>query len=350
MTVLYPVRYAMRMVDLNELKRLSRFDLMDPAYAARLESWLVSRNGHIGIGGAYRITQPTKPGFAPDGKSFHQLQRFASGPDNFMAVDLVCRNGDNVHRAPRWDEVPRQGSGHPDIFKFGLHCNVNGEPWHIQAVEVDGWEGWVDRGRHRPDPNFQLPTPPVIVVPDPPVVVVPPTPVPTPTPDPVYGPGDRVLRVTSPQMSGLDVAFLQGVIKEKAGQQVTVDGNYGEQTAAGVRNVQTWFHLTADGIVGPNTWAVIIDMSKPPPPPPPTPTYAPGDRTLRLTDPPMNGMDVAFVQSVCKNQAGQAVTIDGYYGAQTVAAVKNVQAWFKFTADGVVGPLTWELLIDLSKA
>lgn len=178
--ILYPAGYGKTLMTLADLKVWAKFNQMDPVYALCLEPWLVSRGGHIGIGGAFRITQPTKPGFAPDGRSFHQLQQFADGGFAFMAVDLVCRNGDMTHRSPRWDEVPRQGSGHPDIRQYKLHCNVDGEPWHIQHISVDGWSGWVNRGRLRPTalPNVEDTKP----LPQPPPQ---PTPTPPPSPDPV---------------------------------------------------------------------------------------------------------------------------------------------------------------------
>lgn len=55
------------------------------------------------------------------------------------------------------------------------------------------------------------------------------------------------------------VRYLQGVLRLKASQPVTIDGDFGPQTATAVRNVQAFFGLTVDGVVGPKTWPV-IDM------------------------------------------------------------------------------------------
>lgn len=55
------------------------------------------------------------------------------------------------------------------------------------------------------------------------------------------------------------VRYLQGVLKVKAGQAVIIDGNFGAQTDRAVRNLQTFFGLWVDGVVGPKTWAV-VDM------------------------------------------------------------------------------------------
>lgn len=131
-----------------------------PEYVERLVAWLDDRDGQIGVGGGWRATQPTKPGFAPEGKSFHQDQTFADGFVGAAAVDLVARNGANVHRAPWWSEVPEQYSDEAD--EWGVHCNLeqgtaNPEPWHMQPIEIDGWQRWVNAGRPAPAPAYPFP-------------------------------------------------------------------------------------------------------------------------------------------------------------------------------------------------
>jgi len=231
MTIMYPAGYSRTLLTLDQLKTFASASLMEPEYRSRLFAWLRSRGGNIGIGGAFRTTQPTKPGFAPDGKSFHQMQQFADGRQGFMAVDLVHRNGSNVHRAPTWSEVPGQGTGHIDITDYGVHCNVGGEPWHMQAIEVDGWQTWVDNGRKHPNPNF-----------------------------PIKGQTTTsdlpVLRLTSPTMKGPHVVVVQTVLRDK-GYSISVDGIYGRQTRDRVRTFQSRNGLTVDGVVGPKTWAAL---------------------------------------------------------------------------------------------
>lgn len=255
MTTLYPWGYSKRLVDEQELFRLARIDQMDPGYARRLRAWIVSRGGHIGIGGAFRTIQPDQPGFAPAGQSFHQLQKFSDAGYSFMAVDLVARNGDNVHRSPRWDEVPRQSSGHQDISTYGVHCNVSGEPWHMQAIEVDGWGTWVNLGRKRPNPNFQLPN----VEPSPPP---PPPPPPPPTPP---NTGVITVQFTSRYLvegaSGNDVVWLQNHLNFYAKQNLSVDGQFGPGTKTAVLNWQRFFGLTVDGEAGEQTQRSIIEIA-----------------------------------------------------------------------------------------
>lgn len=173
MPIMYPSSYGRTLLDIDALFERHHVDKMHPEFARRLRAWLIAQEGRIGIGGSWRDTgtQPDRPGFAPEGRSFHQYQRFASGLVAFAAVDLVARNGAGVHRAPQWDEVPVQGSN--EARRWGVHCNVSSESWHMQPVEIDGWASWTTAGRPDPAAGYPLPTDPVT-----PPEVHPPEPVP----------------------------------------------------------------------------------------------------------------------------------------------------------------------------
>jgi peptidoglycan hydrolase-like protein with peptidoglycan-binding domain len=305
---------------------------MDPGTARRFKAYIRSKKGQMGIGGAVRFVQPDKPGFAKPGMSFHELQTFFDGKKNFAALDLVMRNGEGNHRSPNWSEVPKQGSGHPDIAAYGIHANVDGEPWHNQAIEVDGWTAWVNGGRKRPSVTFPIKEA---------------TPIPDPTPPPSVPSGSRVLKLTSPTMKGDDVKVVQETLK-KVGRTITVDGDYGAKTADHVKWFQGDRGLTADGIVGASTWAALAKVWEPvpaPPPPPPAESNQPGSRTLKLTAPVMTGADVRFVQGILRDQ-GIAISIDGVYGRVTRDKVKILQGWNNLDQDGVVGPQTWEAIFN----
>jgi hypothetical protein len=58
------------------------------------------------------------------------------------------------------------------------------------------------------------------------------------------------------------VRFIQQALCE-AGQTVSVDGVFGAKTDAAVRAVQTANGLAADGVVGPDTWAVLRAAAEP---------------------------------------------------------------------------------------
>lgn len=81
-----------------------------------------------------------------------------------------------------------------------------------------------------------------------------PTPVPPPAPTlGMNAPGSRTLKLTSPQMAGADVQFVQRWIgPERVG---AADGIYGPGTAAGVKWYQQMRGIGVDGEVGPQTWA-----------------------------------------------------------------------------------------------
>lgn len=153
---LYPHGYGTTLVTIDELFRRNHVEKMHPEYARRLRRWLIDQRGHIGIGGSWRSagSQPNKPGFAPEGKSFHQYQTFASGIVAFAAVDLVARNPGNVHRSPTWAEVPAQGSEWAK--KYGVHANVSTESWHLQPIEIDGFDSWKSAGSPDPASNYPI--------------------------------------------------------------------------------------------------------------------------------------------------------------------------------------------------
>lgn len=50
---------------------------------------------------------------------------------------------------------------------------------------------------------------------------------------------------------------------------------------------------------------------------------------------------VTYLQRVLAEKAGQSITIDGYFGAQTATAVRNFQGFFGLTVDGIVAAKTW---------
>jgi hypothetical protein len=152
---MHPTGYARTMVTLTVLRGIHE-PKMHPEFARRLFRWLGAHDG-IGIGGGFRISPA--PGGAPLDKSFHYYQDFASGTRAYAAVDLVIAQLPEIHRSPTWAESA-------DAPEWGLHTFIRTpkeEPWHMQAIEMRGWQTWVDRGRLDPIAGIPLPgdyTPP----------------------------------------------------------------------------------------------------------------------------------------------------------------------------------------------
>jgi peptidoglycan hydrolase-like protein with peptidoglycan-binding domain len=231
--MLFPSGYGTSMVTIDELFKKHHEAKMHPEYARRLRAWLVAQDGRIGIGGSWRASQPAKPGFAPEGKSFHQSQQFSSGRVAFCAVDLVHVVPGKKHRAPTWDEVPRKGS--QEAKRWGLHCNVTkpSEPWHIQPIEIDGYGSWVRGGRK----DFSVMT------------IIPPTPAPKPPAGAVFAYPGQPLRLGS---KGDAVKLVQAVIGAKP------DGDYGPATERRVKAWQKSRGMFVDGVVGSVTWKAMF--------------------------------------------------------------------------------------------
>jgi hypothetical protein len=56
---------------------------------------------------------------------------------------------------------------------------------------------------------------------------------------------------------GEHVQTLQGLLRARS-QNVALDGDFGPLTDRAVRKVQDWGGVTADGVVGPKTWPVLL--------------------------------------------------------------------------------------------
>jgi hypothetical protein len=148
----YPNGYGTSRVTLDQMKA-EHGAKMHPEFARRFFAYMEAKQGLLGVGGGWRATgtQPDKSGFAPEGKSFHQSQTFKSGLVGYAAVDLVTGNGTSKHKSPTRADTA-------DAPQFGLHTFIKGEPWHIQCIEMRGWQTWVNAGR--PDPANKSPIAP----------------------------------------------------------------------------------------------------------------------------------------------------------------------------------------------
>ncbi len=139
---------------------------------------------------------------------------------------------------------------------------------------------------------------------------------------------------------------------------VPISGVFDAATEAALRDYQQAAGLSVDGIAGPQTWGALICFNDPPPAPTPTPTPLPTatpQPTPTPTPAPLcwpvhsavinnTGPNVFAIQYLLR-QHGYALSVDGIYGAGTTSVVQNFQTAHGLSADGIVGPQTWPLLV-----
>ena len=237
----YPYGYGRPPMQLTlaELEQRTNWRLLHPEFKRRLIAMFdaaAAQGRVLGLGGGWRSSASQEQVFlarhqqvlvggccvhngkrwklrkgmahaAPPGRSWHEGH---PAFDNLaLAVDLI---GD-------WDwsmaNCARFGLRH-----FGPPSTLK-EPWHYQPVEVPAARSQYSGQKLT---VWQLPE------------------------------QRRTLRLGD---SGGDVQIVQAVLKDKAGQVVTVDGKFGPQTEAAVVNVQRFFQLPVTKVVDAATWAVI---------------------------------------------------------------------------------------------
>lgn len=121
--------------------------------------------------------------------------------------------------------------------------------------------------------------------------------------------------------SGENVRSIQYMLRQR-GSNITADGDFGPATEAAVKSFQSAHHLSADGVVGANTWTALIVTTQ---------TGSKGDAV------------VALQRQL--NAHGSNLATDGDFGPATNSAVRSFQSAHGLSVDGVAGPNTWNALI-----
>ena len=131
--------------------------------------------------------------------------------------------------------------------------------------------------------------------------------------------------------SGEVVKQLQSALKDLGYDVGAVDGKFGAQTERAVEAFQKAQGIAVDGVVGDITWLNIdeADTSNP---------------TIRKGS---HGNPVRRAQKRLTLGGWDTGGVDGIFGAKTEAAVKRFQHDNGLTADGVVGPRTWDKIDSL---
>ncbi len=124
----------------------------------------------------------------------------------------------------------------------------------------------------------------------------------------------------------------------------TVDGKFGQNMYNAVLRFQRQHGLTADGVIGPQTWNRIVTVDN---------NLSGGGFTAVTTRYPgyvlsrgATGDYVRFVQSYMNAAPGMTpVRIDGIFGTDTERLVRAFQARYALKVDGRVGPQSWDAML-----
>lgn len=119
------------------------------------------------------------------------------------------------------------------------------------------------------------------------------------------------------------------------------DGDFGDETVSAVKKLQKAAGIAQDGIVGPATRKALADYKKPAAKATST-AKASGSAIVpypgKIIRKGSRGKDVERVQRAVNVKA------DGIFGSGTEAAVKAYQKRKGLSADGIVGPATWNVM------
>ena len=129
---------------------------------------------------------------------------------------------------------------------------------------------------------------------------------------------------------GNKVRLLQFLL-QNYGYNLARDGIFGQKTETAVINFQQANGLKADGIVGPLTWAKLLNLY-------------PTSTTIRRGD---NSSNVNYLQRKLLSKLYPITMLDGKFGPETENAVKEFQRENNLVEDGIVGPQTWAKIIEI---
>ena len=133
--------------------------------------------------------------------------------------------------------------------------------------------------------------------------------------------------------NGHPIKTLQYLLRAR-GHSVAVDGAFGPQTEAAVKAFQASRGLSANGIVDPVVWPVLVVQVK---------EGSQGDA--------VRGVQEEFQFRNLSGDPSKGPQVDGIFGPLTDAAVRGFQHALSLdipsvAVDGIVGPVTWQALVS----
>lgn len=122
---------------------------------------------------------------------------------------------------------------------------------------------------------------------------------------------------------GSDAQVVKGIqyLLRARGHAVATTGVYDPATTAAVTAFQAGAGLTADGIVGPQTWPALVVTTQ---------NGSSGDAVRAVQQFGLLGIP-----------GDDPLVVDGSYGPVTTARVRFFQESWGLTLDGIAGPETW---------
>ena len=154
--------------------------------------------------------------------------------------------------------------------------------------------------------------------------------------------GDKSPRVAEVRTILTKVGLLKHPVSEHTSTDQWADGDddFDYELQSALRAFQQQRGVLADGVINDHTLRLLREA-----------TYSLGARVL-LYDPssPMQGDDVAQLQSHLQELGFYSSQIDGQFSRDTYSALKNYQRDYGLTVDGVCGPDTLKALSYLGRS
>lgn len=172
-------------------------------------------------------------------------------------------------------------------------------------------------------------------------------------------PPNSILSMGSRGEDVLQLQFILNAISPYYSSVPTVikDGVFDTVTKNGVIEFQKTFGLTPDGVVGAQTWNKLYSVYRgiyENAPVPPAEVVPPSDAPVYPGTPlrvGSTGADVRLMQTYLNTiriiyPNIHYTVVDGIFGPQTQAAVIAFQQEFVLTPDGIIGPVTWDKIVE----